>query len=76
MATYNGYYGNNTPCTIFTYTVRNGLTWYCVEDSGNVNATYDIIEDGVNVELLKDVDFFTWSSKIETEEELMKAVEG
>lgn len=75
MATFNGFYGSDaTPCKVFTYTQRNGLTWYCVEDSRNVSATYENINDGVNVELLTDSDFFTWSSEIQTEEELEEAV--
>jgi hypothetical protein len=48
--------------------------WYCVDGSLTVNRTYENIEDGVNVEELSDYDCFTWSSPIESEEELEAAI--
>lgn len=60
-----GTYGSQyTPCTVFVYEDGRGLKWYCVEDSVNVNATYEDIENGVNVEELHDVDAFTAGSPI------------
>ena len=71
-----GTYGSGmTPCTVFVYENSDGSRWYVVEGSVNVNCTYDEIEDGVDVEELFDVDIFTWSSPIESLEELEKAVE-
>lgn len=58
-------YGSNlTPCTLFAGETRNGLRWYAVEGSTNVNATYDDIEDGCSIEELADVDYFTASAPI------------
>ena len=67
-----GTYGSrNTPCTVLYY---NG--WYCVNGSKNVNRTHEELEDGVDVEEVSDYDCFTWSSPIDTIEELIQAVEG
>jgi hypothetical protein len=73
----NGTYGaSKTPCTIFVYEMRNGKSWYCVEDSRNVNLTYDELEDGIDVECVSDID--TWSSNrdIETLSELENFIEN
>lgn len=65
-----GYYGrSHNPCIVFVYTVR-GLNWYAVEGSHNVNATYDPIELGVDVETLSDVDTASSGTPIETLEDL------
>ncbi len=76
MTTYelNGFYGSRqTPCTVLV--CEDGDTkWYCVENSVNVNATNDSLEDGVDVEAVTDHDCFTWSSPIETLEELENSV--
>jgi hypothetical protein len=70
----NGTYGSQeTPCEVFVYPY-NGGSWYCVEDSHNVNFTYDAIESGVNVETLQDSDYFYAGKKIQTLEELETAV--
>ena len=72
MKEVNGTYGSNhTPCTVFYY---DG--WYCAEGSVNVNRTADDVEEGVNIEELSDYDTFTWSSPIESLDELVEAVEG
>ena len=72
-----GTYGSYlTPCTLFVYECLNGLNWYAVEDSQNVNATYDEIGIGVDVETLSDVDCFTWPDGIDSEETLLTAVEN
>lgn len=69
--TVNGTYGSGeTECEVFVYELYNGMKWYVVEGSKNVNATYDDIEEGVNVELLSDVDCMTSMEDIESEEEL------
>ena len=66
-----GYYGSGkTPCTVLVAETRNGVKWYVVEGSQNVNATYDDIDSGVNVETLSDVDVFTSSAPIETLDDL------
>jgi hypothetical protein len=72
----NGTYGSQmTPCIVFIYRKRNGLSWYCVEGSKNVNATYDDLEDGVDVECVSDVDTLTSMEEIMTSEELEAFVE-
>lgn len=38
--------------------------WYVIKGSKNVNKTYDDINDGVDVELLTDVDCFTCSKPL------------
>lgn len=74
--TVSGTYGSNCiKCDVIVYTDRNGLNWYAVEDSKNVNATYEDIEEGVNVEELEDVDCFYINSQINSEEDIMKAME-
>lgn len=56
----NGTYGSGkTPTTVFCAETNSGLTWYVCEGSQNVNATYDKISEGVNVEELADVDYFS-----------------
>lgn len=76
MKTYevNGYYGSQkTPCTVFVAENSDGSRWYVCEGSQNVNKTYDDIDNGVNVEYLKDVDIFT-GKFINSLEELENAV--
>jgi hypothetical protein len=75
--TISGTYGRSeTPCQVYVARDRDGLNWYAVEDSCNVNATYDDLEDGVDVELLSDVDTFTWPDGIDSEETLEMAVDS
>jgi hypothetical protein len=50
--------------------------WYCVHGSTNVNFTHDEVSDGTDVEELSDVDTFSWSSPINSLEELIDAVES
>lgn len=72
----NGTYGSGmTPCTVFVYENWNGSRWYAAEGSMNVNRTYDDIEDGVDIEELSDYRSFTWSSPINSLEDLETAVE-
>ena len=73
--TIDGYYGATpTGTLIFIYPTHRG-TWYCVKGSTFANFTHEQVCAGVNVELLEDVDHFTWSSPIETEEQFQLAVE-
>ena len=77
--TVSGFYGGSkTPCKVFVAYCycSSGLTWYVVKGSVNVNATYDDIENGVNVETLSDVDTFTNDKPINTEKQLIKALES
>lgn len=78
METYTikGLYGSEgNPCNVFVVECDSGC-WYCVEGSHNVNCTGDIIEPLVNVELLEDIDHFTWKEPITSEEELAMAVDS
>ncbi len=71
MQTINGTYGSGkTPCNIFEH---DG--WYCVEGSVNVNHTWEELKLGVDVEGISDDDMFTASKPIESEEELVEAIE-
>ena len=79
MSTYEtlGYYGSNhTPCTVLIAEDSSGMKWYCVEGSATVNATYDDIGLGVDVEELSDVDVFTWPDGIDSLETLEAAIEA
>lgn len=72
----NGTYGSNqTPCTVYAYDMYNGSHWYVVEGAQVVNCTYDDIEDGVDVEELRDVDCFTANEPIESCEHLEEEVD-
>jgi hypothetical protein len=65
-------YGSNfTPCTVYMHQYRHGLAWYAVEDSLNVCLVdASLLVDGVDVETLPDVDFFTASKPIDSVETL------
>lgn len=70
-----GTYGSNkTDCQVLTAIDDNGLTWYCVYGSVNVNATYDDVEHDVDVETLHDIDMFTASKPIKSLQELVAQV--
>ena len=72
---YSGYYGSGRTATdIYTYDRKGRGTWYAVHGSKMVNFTYDVIQDGTNVEFVKDYDCFTSSFEIESEEDLYKAI--
>lgn len=67
-----GTYGSLlTPCRVFT---MGG--WYAVEGSRNINYTprADLLIDGVNVELLPDVDHFTADEEVDSERDLVAEV--
>ena len=65
-----GFYGNNNEGNIFVYEKGNGSKWYCVEDSCNVNLSYDEINEGCNVETIRDIDTMTSKNPIKNLEEL------
>lgn len=72
--TLTGTYGSGkTSCFILTAN-DSYLTYYCVEGSKMVNQTYDTLKDGCDVEEVSDFDCFTWSSEINTLEELENAI--
>lgn len=70
-----GYYGKSTPTTIFVYDKRNGSRWYAVEDSVNINCTYDEIEEGTNVENLSDFDTMGADNPVNSLEDLEREVD-
>jgi hypothetical protein len=73
----NCVYGSRqTKDTVYVYNNGDGSKWYVVDGSVNVNLTFDPINDGVNVEELRDVDCFTWNKPIESIEEFEIAVES
>lgn len=71
-----GTYGSRkTPTTIYCYTDRTGATWYACEGSRNVNATYQEVEEGVDIEILADHDTMTVGNPIESCDDLEREVE-
>ncbi len=73
----DGFYGgSHTECTVFVYTSGMG-TWYAVEGGTMANFTYDdeILTDGVDIELLSDVDCFTVNKAIDSLERLVELVD-
>ena len=64
------YGSNNTPCEVFVYELNNGLKWYCIEDSKNVNATYEDLYDGIDTDTIEDVDTASSNDPINSEDEL------
>ena len=74
--TISGYYGgSHTPSEVYIY--EDGrFNWYVVHDSVNVNKTLENINDGADVEVIHDIDTFTWSKPIRSEKQLIKAVES
>jgi len=58
--TVNGTYGSGfTPDQVHVVQDDNGINWYAVDGSHNVNATFEAIDNGVHVEYLQDIDCFT-----------------
>lgn len=75
--TISGSYGSgHTPCRVFTAELNTGETWYAVEGSRNVNLTPESLENGVWVEELLDSDCFTWLDGVNSEDDLVVAVES
>ena len=75
--TVRGTYGSGyTPCNVIISDDRHGCgCWYAVEDSANVNFTYEDVQDGVNVEALRDDDHFTYPAGIDSEEKLAEILD-
>ena len=74
--TIKGCYGSlRAPCTVLCAYGERG-TWYVVKGSVNVNLTLDTVEDGVDVELLTDIDMFTWPDGVYDEHTLVKAIKA
>lgn len=75
MSEVNGFYGSgNTPCIIFVYQCKN-MNWYACEGASGVNATFDDVDLGVDVETLDDVEFFTADNPIDSVESLQYEVD-
>jgi len=76
MRTIKATYNNaDDTCDVYVFSGRNG-TWYVCDGGTIVNCTYDELFDGMDLGDVHDVDCFTWSSPIESEEELIKAIEA
>jgi len=70
--TVSGTYGQSkTKCKVFEH-----RGWYCAKGSVNVNRTHDPIEDGVDIESVHDYNTFTADKPINTENQLVKAIES
>ena len=73
----SGTYGSGqTKCKVIVATNRNDRSWYVVKGSVNVNITYDYLDDGVDVEIVSDLDCFTAGKPINTERQLIKEIES
>jgi hypothetical protein len=60
-----------TPCTVLVFG-----SWYAVKGARIVNKapSADLLVDGVDVETIMDTECFTWPKRIESLDELIKAV--
>ena len=67
-------YGRGTKNTCFVKQNYNGSFWYVVKGGTVVNKTYDNINDGIDVEILNDVDCFTVNKSINTLKQFEKAL--
>ena len=75
--TITGTYGSeNQDSPIFTATTVFGDTWYVCQGSKSVTLTQEEVYDGVHIENLESVDMFVWVRPINSEAELIKAVEA
>jgi hypothetical protein len=67
------YYGgsgtNEATCYVFE-------GWYCIEGSTNISRTDEVLEDGINVEIIDNYDFMTASRPVESIEDLIEEIEG
>lgn len=70
------YGSDKTEDIAYTYISENtGVLWYVVDGSENVNATHDELYNGVDVEEVSDIDCFTNSQPIESEDQLKREVD-
>lgn len=70
----NGFYGTKNRATILVYETKSGKRWYCVDGSSNINCTHDEIEEGCDVEGLRDIDTMSSGVSIKTTDELYNFV--
>ena len=73
----SAYYGRvpyRHDCEVYVCDEACGLSWYIVDGGTVVNATYDDITDGMDIDELNDEACFTWNEPIFSEEELLTAV--
>lgn len=76
LYTISGYYGSGNNITdVFCAQMSDGLTWYVCDGAQTVNATFQDISAGANVEYLNDVDCFTWPDGVRSLEDLKTAIE-
>jgi len=69
-----GTYGSHkTPTTIYVAENSRGAKWYAAKGSKNVNRTFDDIEEGVDIETLRDCDTHIANQPINSLEELEEA---
>jgi hypothetical protein len=66
------YYGGSGTSKATCY-VYDG--WYCLKGSSNINRTDEVLEDGINVEMLDDFDFMTADKPVESIEDLEDLIE-
>ena len=72
---FEGYHGATmNPGTILTLEEKDGLKWYCISGTVIVNATYDQIDHGTNIDDLTVTDGFSWPEPIRSLEDLDYAV--
>jgi len=62
--------------TILVAEMSDGSSWYCVEDSVNVNRTMKEIGDGFDAEGDHDFDTFTASRPVESLDDLEREIEN
>jgi hypothetical protein len=65
----NGRRGTRIPVTVFTY-----KGWYCEKRGGVVNKTNWFIEDGINTEMINNIDCFYCREGILSLEELVEII--
>ena len=75
LRTIKGTYGSSkTPTDIIIYEDFEGVQWYTAKGSSTVNATNEMLYQGTDMEKITDIDVFTWSKEINSEEDLEIAV--
>ncbi len=72
------WYGNDKDNTtnVFVAELYNGDVWYVAEGSVNVNLAPDMLEDGVWLEQIRDLDMFTADSPVESVDQLELELEA
>jgi hypothetical protein len=67
---------NPQTTTVLCATTSGNAVWYVVKGGTIVNLTFDDVNNGVDVETLKDMDCFTWDKPINTLKQLQKAIQA